>query len=499
MQKIISAVQTRLADQFTIANEPIASIDLMERASVAFVSRFIEEVPLKTTMIAVYCGVGNNGGDGLAIARLLAAKSYMNVKVIILQHSFKTTIDFEENLRRVQQLKLPVHIFQSEDVLPIETSEVIIDAILGSGLNKPLEGSLKKWVEQLNQQKKHVIAVDIPTGMFADEPNSADSVVVKTDLVISFQRPKLNFLLPESASVIKRWHVVDIGLDEHFIQSCESELALIEEKDIQSILKKRDNFSHKGTYGHSLIIAGQEETMGAALLTAEACLNTGSGLTTAYVPSLGLVALNTRLPEVMAAIGEVDKIQWEKYSAVAIGPGLGTDDHSIEILKSTLKNFRGPCVFDADALNVLSADSSLLDLVPEQSVLTPHVKEFDRLFGAHENWTQRVKTMQKESTERELIIVLKNRYTLIASPTGMIYFNLTGTPAMASGGMGDVLTGIIVSLLAQGYSAIQAAMAGVYLHGKAGNELEELGYSVIPASKLARRINKTIGKVRSTK
>ncbi|POY39317.1 bifunctional ADP-dependent NAD(P)H-hydrate dehydratase/NAD(P)H-hydrate epimerase [Solitalea longa] len=489
MQKIITATQTRQADQFTIANEPISSVGLMERATKSFVVKFMEEVPAKNIMIAVYCGTGNNGGDGLAIARLLSARNYTNVKVVILQHSFKTSPEFDENFRSVQKLNLPVHIIQSDDELPAETSEIIIDAVLGSGLNKPLEGILKQWIDQLNALHKKVIAVDIPTGMFADEPNQADSTKFKADLVITFQRPKLNFLLPESALVMKSWEAVDIGLDEHFIQSCESELALIEEKDIRLIFKKRENFSHKGTFGHSLIIAGKDETMGAALLTAEACLNTGSGLTTAFIPPSGLIALNTRLPEVMAGFGEPG---WQKYSALAIGPGLGTDDPAVAVLKNALKNFRGPCVFDADALNMLASDKSLFDLVPEQSILTPHVKEFDRLFGSHKNWNHRIKTMQQEARERELIIVLKNRYTIIALPTGMVYFNLTGTPAMASGGMGDVLTGIIVALLAQGYSAIQAAMAGVYLHGKAGNELEELGYSVIRASELAKQVSKTI-------
>ncbi|AFD09362.1 bifunctional ADP-dependent NAD(P)H-hydrate dehydratase/NAD(P)H-hydrate epimerase [Solitalea canadensis] len=493
MKKIISATQTREADAYTIAHEPIASIDLMERASKAFVQRFMIEVPHKHTSIAVYCGTGNNGGDGLAVARLLNAEKYRNISVIILQHSFKTTPDFEENLRRLKKTSIQYEIIQDGMEFPPNQAEVIIDAILGSGLNKPLEGSIALWVEQLNGFEKNVIAVDIPTGMFADQLIDKDAVILKSDLVISFQRPKLNFLLPESSPFIKQWEVVDIGLDEHFIQHCVSDKVIIEEADIKEIIRVRDNFSYKGTYGHTLIIAGQPETMGAALLCAEASLNTGSGLTTAFIPASGLTALNSRLPEVMAIPDDHSKIDWKNYDAIAIGPGLGKNLTAKELLSLTLQNFRGSIVLDADALNMLSDDQLLFNLLPEQSIITPHVKEFDRLFGEHFSWHSRLITMQEQARERDLIIVLKNRYTIIATPNGSLYFNLTGTPAMATGGSGDVLTGVIASLLAQGYFAPQAAIAGVYLHGKAGCEIvRRMGINVIPASQLATEINKVM-------
>lgn len=493
MKKIITSAQTREADAYTIAQEPIASIDLMERASKAFVKRFMIEVPDKGTSISIYCGTGNNGGDGLAIARLLVAEKYKDLCVIILQHSFKTTPDFEENLRRLKKTNIPVEIIQDGTDLFADQSDVIIDAILGSGLNKPLDGSLALWVEQLNLFEKRVIAVDIPTGMFADSPIDNDTPILKSDLVISFQRPKLNFLLPDSAPFMKRWEIVDIGLDEHFIQHCVSDKVVVEEGDVKEIIKKRENFSHKGTYGHALIIAGQVQTMGAALLCAEASLNTGSGLTTAFIPASGLTALNSRLPEVMAIPGDKSKIDWGLYNSVAIGPGLGKSEETKELLRLSLQNFRKSMVLDADALNILSEDQVLLDLLPEQTIITPHMKEFDRLFGAHYSWHSRLITMQEQAKERELIILLKNRYTIIATPNGSLYFNLTGTPAMATGGSGDVLTGVIASLLAQGYSASQSAIAGVYLHGKAGNEIvNRRGLNVIPASRLAKEINKVM-------
>ncbi|UKJ08335.1 NAD(P)H-hydrate dehydratase [Solitalea lacus] len=493
MQKILSSSQIRQADQYTIENEPIASIDLMERASNAFVNRFVQEITKKNTSITVYCGTGNNGGDGLAIARLLHNMHYEHVRVIILQHSFKTSPDFDENLRRLRKISsIEIILVQENLDLPAENADILIDAVLGSGLNKPLEGVLAFWIQQLNQLNKKVVAVDLPTGMLADEPINKNNIVFKSDWVICFQQPKLNFLLPESAKFMSRWSAVNIGLNEHFIHHCSSNYALIEENDIRSVLMKRENFSHKGTFGHALIIAGKEETMGAALLCAEACLNSGAGLTSAYIPSNGLAAFNCRLPEVMAVIRNKTNLDWDKYTALAIGPGLGTDNESMRQLNDTLYNFRGACVFDADALNMLAEDKTLFDLVPEQAILTPHVKEFDRLFGMHENWNERVVTMQKKAVELELIIVLKNRYTIIATPTGHVYFNKTGTPAMAIGGSGDVLTGLIVALLAQGYTASQAALTGVYLHGRAGDALEELGLSVILPSNLARQINKTI-------
>lgn len=493
MKKIITSAQTREADAYTITHEPIASIDLMERASNAFVKRFMIEVPDKSTSISVYCGTGNNGGDGLAIARLLFTEKYKKLRVTVLQYSFKTTPDFEENFRRLKKTNIPVEIIQDGMDLLTDYSELIIDAVLGSGLNKPLEGSLALWVQQLNLLERRVIAVDIPTGMYADNPIDKDAQIFKSDLVISFQRPKLNFLLPESAPFIKRWEVVNIGLDEHFIQHCVSDKVIVEESDVKEIIKKRENFSHKGTYGHALIIAGQPETMGAALLCAEASLNTGSGLTTAFIPASGLTALNSRLPEVMAIPGDKSKIDWEQFNAIAIGPGLGKKAEAKELLKLTLQNFRKPMVVDADAINILSEDQVLLNLLPEQAIITPHMKEFDRLFGEHYSWHSRLRTMQEQSKERELIIVLKNRYTIIATPNGSLYFNLTGTPAMATGGSGDVLTGVIVSLLAQGYSSSQSAITGVYLHGKAGNEIvSRRGLNVIPASRLTKEINKVM-------
>ena len=473
MLPLLTAPQIREADAYTIADEPISSIDLMERASAAFVGRFVHHFPKKNKVISVYCGTGNNGGDGLAIARLLHEQQY-KASVKIAFYSDKESADFNMNLKRLQQTGVSISLLKSKENTPTENSPIIIDALLGSGLNKPLTGDYKKLVEHLNSLQKTVIAVDVPTGFFTDGELKPDAVVLKADLVITFQQAKINFLLPESARIMKSWEAVPIGLDNEFILSLNSPYQLVEYTDIKQLLKPRKKFSHKGTYGHALIVAGQDKTMGAALLSSSACAYAGAGLTTACVPESGLAALNTYMPELMAIIrqkGKSPKIDWDQYSAIAIGPGLGQDADALALLKNILANYKKPIVVDADGLNLLAANKSLLKKLPTGSILTPHMKEFDRLFGEHTNWWQRIQTASQKARELDIYIVLKNDYTITATPDGKLYFNSTGNPAMATGGMGDVLTGIITSLLAQKYSQQDACLAGVYLHGKAGDDL----------------------------
>ena len=498
MLNLLTSDQIRAADAHTIANRPIASIDLMEKASLAFTEAFIRHFPDKKQAVAVYCGTGNNGGDGLAIARLLYQQGY-NVNVKIARFSGKSTDDFDKNLARLMSKGIIFDEFNKISELREENASVIIDALLGSGLNKPLSDGWLTLVEWLNSLGRPIVSVDIPTGFKAEGPVSKHDITIKSELTITFQRPKLNFLLPESTFCIKRFEVVEIGLDETYIQSLATPYKLLTERDISSRLKRRAEFSHKGTYGHTLIIAGEAQTMGAALLCAEASLNTGSGLTTACIPAEGLTALNTRLPEVMAALrynnALPEDLNWKKYNALAIGPGLGLSDESREILGKTLKLFKGPIVFDADAINLLAENTGLLHLIPKLSVLTPHVKEFDRLFGDHANWWERLETGLKKARELGIIIVLKNRFSLIFTPEGRCKFNPTGSPAMASGGMGDVLTGMIASFLAQGYKAEDAASMAVFCHGKAGNEIViRSNPYVITAGSILKEISATIGK-----
>jgi hydroxyethylthiazole kinase-like uncharacterized protein yjeF len=499
MLSLLTSAQIREADAYTIAHEPIASIDLMERASKAFVSAFINHFPDKSQSIAVYCGTGNNGGDGLAIARLLHERQYNKLDIKVARFSEKSTADFNTNLKKVKENGIQLIGIRAGEAFPEEPARVIIDALLGTGLNKPLEGDYKNLVDYINGLQKTVVGVDVPTGLFSDGEMPADAVVLKTSLVITFQQPKINFLLPESGPLLKSWEAVKIGIDEKFIQSLDSPYQAVEEKDIRKILKPRHHFSNKGTYGHALVVAGQPETMGAALLCASACVYAGSGLTTACVPQSGLVALNSYMPEIMAIVrsgAEMPEIRWDDFSAIGIGPGLGKDKPALELLTDILTHYKKPLVIDADALNLLAINPELWHSVPKNSILTPHVKEFDRLFGDHENWWQRIQTGIKKAKEHSVYILLKNDYTINITPQGKVYFNTSSNPAMATGGMGDVLTGIITSLLAQKYTSEEACIAGAYLHGKAGDELALPNrLNVVLPSQVAARLPAVMAKL----
>ncbi|HEY0668819.1 MAG TPA: NAD(P)H-hydrate dehydratase [Sphingobacteriaceae bacterium] len=490
MLNILTSSQIREADNHTIKSKSIASVDLMEAAAMAFVKIFKEQYPDKNKSISVYCGTGNNGGDGLAIARLLKEDGYQPA-VKIARFNPKSSADFDTNREQLTKTPLLVSEISNADDIQ-EEADIIIDALLGSGLNKPLAGEWQKLVKKINSLETMVVSVDVPSG-FASE-GFLESETVHADLVISFQRPKINFFLPESADAIKKFRIADIGLDEHFIHSCETPYHLVSEEDIRRLIKMRQPFSHKGTYGHALIIAGARETMGAALLCSEACLNTGAGLTTACIPASGLTALNVRTPEVMAALRHDDDLpefDWNKFTSVAVGPGLNTTPESEAVMQKVLRNYTKPIVLDADAINLLSKGPDLLASIPPGSILTPHVKEFDRLFGQHANWWQRLQTGNHKAKELKSVIILKNRYTFIFTPEGQCLINPTGSPAMATGGTGDVLTGMIVSLLAQGYTPENAAKIGVFIHGMCG-EIE--GAQSIPAiaHRIIERIPETI-------
>ncbi|MCD8741146.1 NAD(P)H-hydrate dehydratase [Mucilaginibacter roseus] len=499
MLPLLISSQIREADAWTIKNEPVTSVDLMERASKAFVGWFINHFPERNEHISVYCGTGNNGGDGLAIARMLHQHKYQHLKVIIARFSDKSTADFDANLHHLRECGIEPITINSGEALPDDDSNIIVDALLGSGLNKPLDGDYKLLVDYLNSLNKTVVAVDVPTGFFADGEVPQDATVLRADLVITFQQAKINFLLPESKHHINCWEAVNIGINEEYTRSLNSLYQYIEEKDVRDILKYRTRFSNKGTYGHTLIIAGEARTMGAALLCSSAAAYAGAGLTTACIPGSGLTALNSYMPELMAIIRDGDTlpdIAWKKFRSIAFGPGLGTDESALELFAYVLTNYKKPMVIDADGLNLLANNNTLWQAIPAGSILTPHMKEFDRLFGEHTNWWARLQTAKQQAAERNLYIVLKNDYTITATPDGKLYFNSTSNAAMATGGMGDVLTGILASLLAQGYTPQEACIAGVYVHGKAGDELALPNrMNVVLPGKLAQQLPVTMAKL----
>lgn len=491
MKNLLTASQIKAVDVYTIQHQPIASIDLMEQAAAAFVTAFTAAYPNQQQAILVACGQGNNGGDGLAISRLLADKGFSNIRVLLTQFSQSSSADYLLNLERLKKTNASVVLLTNPSELELLRDEIVIDALLGSGLKKSLSGTYAELVSAINQSGATIVSVDVPTGFSSDGEIQAPYQGIKADLAISFQLPKINFFFPESAEALKKFNVVPIGLKEDYIESLPSGWKLITNQWVSATLKPRENFSHKGTYGHVLMLAGNTETMGAALLAAGAALHSGAGLVTACILQSGLTALNVSLPEAMFLSREsLQKTTLNKYQAVAIGPGLGVDTEQTQLLDYLLKQNQ-PLVLDADALNIIASNKHLLDKIPRKSIITPHLKEFDRLFGEHPNWWQRVETARQKAQALQIVIVLKNQYTFIALPTGEVCINPTGNPAMAQGGMGDVLTGMIASFMAQSYTCEQAAILGVYLHGKTGDALAE-NHGVIAASTLSKAIPKIL-------
>ncbi len=481
IKKIPDVAQIRSADSYTMDNEPISSIDLMERASNAFVNAIFKEEILDKKVIVV-CGVGNNGGDGLAVARLLSAKG-VNVHCILLKYRDLLSKDCQTNFDRIDN----VEIWKPNSPLPdFSKYDIIIDAILGSGITKPIKGDLSKIVSVINKFQKTVYSIDIPSGLYSDEITPSKNIIC-SDLAISFQRPKMAFFFPENNVYIKDWKTVDIGLDEGYIQSLNTKKFVIDQS-ISTLLRKRPRYSHKGTYGHALIIAGSYGKIGAAILATRASLRSGAGLVTSYLPKCGYQIIQSSVPEAMCLIDPFEKNVSQipdvsQFSSICIGPGLGKSRETAAALQNLLEIVDLPIVIDADGLNIISENKKLLNLVPKNSILTPHIKEFEQLFGISQDSYSRFEKQRELSVKHQCIIVLKDAHTCISSPNGNLYFNTSGNPGMATGGSGDVLTGIITGLLAQGYQPINAALLAVYFHGLAGDKASKTkGQNAIMAS-----------------
>jgi NAD(P)H-hydrate epimerase len=463
--KILSAQQIHNWDAFTIANEPIHSVDLMERAAQACTD-YISHESLFDRPFKIFCGKGNNGGDGLAIARQLLHQHY-NVSVYIIEFGAVGTEDFQINLQRLHELDVNIRFIQSKEFFPeINEDDIVIDALYGSGLNRPLKDLSAALVNHINQSNAFVIAIDVPSGMFIDK-SSTGNPVIKAGVTLTFQCYKLCFLVAENADYTGDVKILDIGLLSAFPETVESVYQLTTEEIIQNIYKPRKPFSHKGSYGHALIIAGNIGKTGAALMATHACLRTGAGLTTVNVPEKFLNAVHGYLPEAMCSLRE-DELDLERITSLGIGPGIGTEKDAQNLVWNVLRQFKELMVIDADALNIISQNQEWLKQLPANTILTPHPKEFERLFGKAENDFERMRMALEQSSKYNCIIVLKGRYTLIAGK-GKGWFNTTGNAGLAKGGSGDILTGIITALLAQKYEPINAALFGVYLHGLAAD------------------------------
>jgi ADP-dependent NAD(P)H-hydrate dehydratase / NAD(P)H-hydrate epimerase len=469
--KIFSATQIKQWDAFTIANEPIAAIDLMERAATACYHWLIGHNYAQKQML-VFCGKGNNGGDGLAVARMLI-KNNCSVTVYILEFGNIGTTDFQTNLTRLHECSTNIHFIQSPDFFPlIPADSIIIDALFGTGLNKPLDGISAALVNHINASANNIVAIDLPSGMFA-YTSSKDNAVVKATHTLTFQNYKLAFLLAENENCNGEIHLIHIGLHQQYEADEESIFELTDKAIIKSIYRPRKKFTHKGTYGHAALISGSYGMMGAAVLAAKACLKTGAGKLTCFIPECGCNILQTTVPEAMCKVsGEkfilsVNEI--EKFDALGIGPGIGLYTTHTSLLKEVFTASAKPILIDADALNMIAENKELLPLIPPASIITPHPKEFERLFGKTANDFDRLQLALQKSKEYNIYIILKGHFTFISTPEGKGYFNCTGNAGMATAGSGDVLSGFITGLLAQAYSPLQASLLGVYLHGLAGD------------------------------
>lgn len=487
--KVFSAEQISKIDTFTIEHEPIASIDLMERASSKIYNWIVGKFPSPQNC-KIFIGPGNNGGDGLAVARMLAEKNY-SVEVFLLKISDKIASDAQVNLSRIQNKKnLDIYELTSIDNMPwLFPDDIVIDAVFGSGLSRPLSGLALEIVNAINASEANVVSIDVPSGLMCED-NSTNNTrgIVQADYTLSFQFPKLAFLFPENAKYVGEWEVLPIDLHQEIIKSELTPYKILNREFVKSLLMPRKKFDHKGTYGHGLLISGSYGKMGAAVLASRASLRSGIGLLTSHIPRLGYQIMQTAVPETMVSIDRSDIIFTEfpnldQFKAIAIGPGIDKKQNSYKAMIDLLIEVKVPMVLDADAINIIGEHPELKDDLPMGCVFTPHMKEFERLVGkSKDSYTRNC--MQREfAKEHQLTLVLKGAYTAICCPEGSCYFNPTGNPGMATAGSGDVLTGIILSLLSQGYSSHVAAIIGVYLHGLAGDLASvDLGIEALTAS-----------------
>ncbi len=498
--KILTPRQIQAADAYTIEHEPIASIDLMERAAMACAYWISNRFDRQRGM-AVFVGPGNNGGDGLAIARILLHLRYP-VSVYMLTDSSRLSKDASINYQRLTDCK-PVELTR-KNMPALSPSTVVIDAMFGVGLSRPLEDLAARTVTHINNSRSTVIAIDMPSGLFCEDNDENDrNAIVRAHYTLTFQQPKLSLFFAENALYAGEWEVLDIGLLPEAIEQQACNNFVLQTHDVATWVKPRNKFAHKGDFGHACIIAGSHGMMGASILAVKACLRTGAGLVTAHIPQKENPVIQISVPEALVSLDRFHTAfsqipDLSSYSAIAVGPGIGRRPETQQALLALLHllGTRKPgvpnkLVLDADALNILSENRDWMQLLPPNSIITPHPKEFDRLAGSSGSGYQRYLKQMEMARKYAIFVVLKGAHTSIATPDGNCFFNTTGNPGMATAGSGDVLTGIIVSLLAQGWSPFCAACGGVWLHGVAGDKAaQKLGQQAFIASDIIKNIGK---------
>ena len=472
--KIFEATQVREIDAYTIRHEPVESIDLMERAASRLTGWYVRHFHTDRKVL-LFAGPGNNGGDALAMARMLAERQF-RVECYLLKFGTLSEDCSINRQRLIEQGQVTyTEIREGEELPAINKRDVVVDGIFGSGLSRKASGFPGSVIRHINQHAETLIAIDIPSGLFGEDNAENDyGSVIRADYTLTFQFPFLSFFFNLNDPYVGSWRIHDIQLHPAKIEEAETSYQTIEKQQVRAILPARNKFAHKGTFGHALIISGCYGMMGAALLAGESCLRGGTGLVTLHVPRFGYSIIQTGFPEAIVSLDQSDILFSEPpdlgpYTAIGIGPGIGCKQNTGKGLKMVLEKTGVPMVIDADGLNILAAHPDWLELIPEGTILTPHPKEFDRLAGESANAYER-HVRQREFAERyRVTVVLKGAYTGIATANGRYWFITTGNPGMATGGSGDVLTGLITGLLAQGISPEDAALAGVYLHGLAGD------------------------------
>ena len=532
--KILSSQQTKEADNHTVQNEPILSIDLMERAATLctkwIIDKFSPTIKLngkeEKRNFIIFSGPGNNGGDGLAIARLLSDADY-KVQTFILSKNLSS--DSAVNHQKlIEQGIAEINIIKKEDQFPELTSEdIIIDALLGSGLTRPINGFIAKVLELINNSNAKVISIDIPSGLFCEKhleakkkitnsgisilsglfnkksANNENDAIINANYTLALETPSLSFFIRETGEYVGKYHIIPLKLDAEFIKTIDCNNYLITIESIRKKLRQRKKFSHKGTFGHALLVSGSYGKMGSAILASKACLRSGIGLLTTHVPKFGYEILQTAIPETMISIDKYNKVTSEvpyisSFAAIGIGPGIGKSNATQSVLKDLISKVNSPMVLDADALNILSENKDYLDKIPPDSILTPHPLEFERLTEPAKDDFERHDILSEFAKKYKIYVVLKGAHSTVACPDGTCYFNSTGNPGMATAGSGDVLTGIILALLAQGYSSKDAAITGVFVHGLSGDiAAKKLGYESMIASDIIENISSAFLKVKS--
>lgn len=474
MIKVLTAEQIKQADVATLHQEKISELALMERAA-GLCTQWILDNIQSGFSFAIFCGKGNNGGDGLAIARQLFQRG-KNVDVFIVEGTGQASNCFTLNLKAWDALagSSTSGIADCKQLPHFHSSVIIIDALVGIGLSRAVEFPVAEIIQQLNSSPCKVISIDVPSGLFCDQATVELKNVITAHHTLTFSHAKHSFFYPEYAAKTGQIEILDIGLDKEFIAQTSALAQIPVDSDIKFMLGTRPSFGHKGTFGHALLLAGSTGKAGAALLAAKSCLRSGAGLVTVRTPKDCVIPLQTAAPEAMCSPDEhthhiTDIVKPEGFSAIGIGPGLGMDAQSGNVIKRLIQDYQSPMVLDADALNHLADHPTWLQFLPAGCILTPHLGEFNRLAGKIADPFERTKKQLEFAKKYNCYILLKGKYSALACPDGQLFFNPTGNHGMAKGGSGDVLTGLITGLLAQGLSPLKAALCGVYLHGLAGD------------------------------